>query len=103
MTFSEINRRKLRLRLKDAYGDEEFEDLEALKSTARQPVPCVGSVVGYREDPAVFQKCLDSYHQDFDKAIKVLMIGINRNDLNDLEMAKMAESVRCRSSQNAVI
>jgi hyaluronan synthase len=91
--LSEINRRRQSIRLKQAEGENDSKDLEHLDLKSIWPTPCVGSVVGYREDPLVFQKCLESYHQDFDKALKVLVIGIDGNELEDLEMVKTAESV----------
>ncbi|PSN59965.1 hypothetical protein BS50DRAFT_507151 [Corynespora cassiicola Philippines] len=68
-------------------------DIEKLADTPFRSVECVGSVVGYREDPTIFRNCLDSYAENYDHCMRVLVIGIDGNEMEDLSMIEVAEEV----------
>jgi hyaluronan synthase len=57
---------------------------------ARQP-ECIAAIVGYREDPVFFNKCLRSYI-DASHCCFVL-VGIDGDEAEDLEMLELFEQV----------
>ncbi len=47
-------------------------------------VPCIATVVGYREEPSLYRRCLESYKGLDD--IEILVAGIDGNKHDDQEM-----------------
>lgn len=89
--FSELNHRKQHRRYQRF--EEQSNDVEELGEKALARTECVGAVIGYREDPNLFRKCLESYRDDASRTVRVLVIGIDGNDDEDMKMARTAEHV----------
>lgn len=90
--FSEVNRRKQARRYRQY--EQQSQDVEELGEEASRRTECVGAVIGYREDPAIFRRCLESYRDDTSRAARVLVVGIDGNEAEDMQMIAMAEKVR---------
>ncbi|GME44857.1 hypothetical protein EAF04_006864 [Neofusicoccum parvum] len=86
--LSEWNRRKGIRRIKALEARSRQADVE--KGDGVQ-VRYMGSVVGYREDPALFRRCLESYKPS--TGLGLLLVGIDGNDREDLDMAAVVEQV----------
>ncbi|PNS16743.1 hypothetical protein CAC42_4707 [Sphaceloma murrayae] len=69
----------------------EDEKLEA--GHAAGALNCVASVVGYREDETVWRKCLESYRDNYDGCVQAICMGIDGNQVEDLDMVQTAEEV----------
>jgi hyaluronan synthase len=96
ISLAEVNRRKnvRRVRLLEqthAAADEE-------KGT-RGRLPAVrhlASVVGYREEPNLYRKCLQSYRGS--PGLEIMVVGIDGDHDGDMEMVRIAEEVGPLSS-----
>ncbi|EKG20638.1 hypothetical protein MPH_02165 [Macrophomina phaseolina MS6] len=89
--FSEVNDHKQRRRYQRY--EQQMNDVEGLGEKAASRSECVAAVIGYREDPDLFHKCLASYGEDTSGTVRVLVIGIDGNEEEDMRMAKTAEDV----------
>ncbi|KAK7730065.1 hypothetical protein SLS57_001725 [Botryosphaeria dothidea] len=89
--FSELNHHKQHRRYQRF--EEQSNDVEELGEKAVARTECVGAVIGYREDPNLFRKCLESYRDDASRTVRVLVIGIDGNDDEDMKMVRTAEHV----------
>lgn len=92
--LSEVNHRKQTRRYRQF--EQQGQDCEGLGEEASRRTECVGAVIGYREDPVIFRKCLESYRDDSSCAVSVLVVGIDGNEAEDLQMIGTVEKV-CRS------
>lgn len=90
ISLAEVNRRKNIRRIEvlegKAKGDEEKGLL--LKQTA---VRHIASVVGYREEPGLFKKCLESYKGS--PGLELMLVGVDGDGEEDMEMVRIAEEV----------
>lgn len=84
---SELNYHKQERRYKRVQNQEDLGE----KGVAR--ADCVATVIGYREDPRLFRKCLESYRNDSTQTIRALVVGIDGNEPEDMQMVELAESV----------
>lgn len=83
MCFALLNRRHVeRLRKAD------FDDVENVWNP-----PVVVNVVGYREDPDYFRRCLSSANRLTYSNLRVIVVSIDGNDKDDEEMAEIAMSI----------
>lgn len=92
ISLAEINRRKniKRIRaLEQQLGshDEEKGFLEKKDTAVRH----MASVVGYREEPNLFRKCLQSYRGS--PGLELMLVGIDGDAEGDMEMVHIAEEV----------
>lgn len=90
-TLAETNRRKSKRRVRNLRRELAPDDLE---NTLHSGVPyfrCLASVVGYREDPELFTKCLESYKGC--DGLETLLVGIDGNEAQDMEMANVVRRV----------
>lgn len=55
------------------------------------PVRHLASVVGYREEPNLFRKCLQSYRGS--PGLEIMVVGIDGDHDGDMEMVAIAEQV----------
>lgn len=88
--LAEVNRRKnveriRRLEQKHAADEEKGGSLKA--SAVRH----IASVVGYREEPVLFKKCLESYLGS--PGLEIMLVGVDGDSGEDMEMVRVAESV----------
>ena len=93
--LSEVNRSKNFKRLKLYLESIELSPADVEKNV-HQGKACqryVGGVVGYREDPDIFKRCLESYRDHGNKSLSTLVIGIDGNEVEDEEMVKIAQIV----------
>lgn len=91
ISLAEVNRRKnvrriQQLERKLSSNDEEDGIRE--KETA---VRHMASVVGYREEPNLFRKCLQSYHGS--PGLELMLVGIDGDHDGDMEMIRIVEEV----------
>jgi hypothetical protein len=90
ISLAEVNRRKNIRRIealerKHAVDEEKGVDLK--QSAVRQ----IASVVGYREEPGLFKKCLSSYRGS--PGLEIMLVGVDGDGEDDMEMVRIAEEV----------
>ncbi|EKG22605.1 Fungal chitin synthase [Macrophomina phaseolina MS6] len=84
--LSEWNRQKGLRRLKAVQKEDSQIDPEKGGSRAK----FMASVVGYREEAGLFQRCLESYKPS---GVDTFLIGIDGNGPQDMEMVRVVERV----------
>ncbi|MCJ1326018.1 hypothetical protein MMC10_002681 [Thelotrema lepadinum] len=89
--LAETNRRRSKRRVKQLKEDLVPTDIEKATSNQANNVRCMASVVGYREEPGLFTKCLESYRNC--SGLEIMLIGIDGNGAQDMEMANIARKV----------
>lgn len=75
--------------------DKEDVEKHALTATARREAAsseAVAAIVGWREDPTLWARCLDSYKTAV--GCKFLLAGIDGHDSDDMEMIDIFKKVR---------
>lgn len=85
--LSEWNRQKGLRRLKVLDKRNEHGDPE---KGGHGRTKYMASVVGYREEPGLFQRCLESYRP---AGVDTFLIGIDGNGPEDMEMVRVVERV----------
>ena len=93
IALAETNRRRSRRRVKRLKEDLGSSDIEKAVYKQASYARCMASVVGYREEPALFTRCLESYLNC--PGLEIMLVGIDGNDAQDMEMANIARKV-CR-------
>jgi hyaluronan synthase len=88
ISLAEVNRRKNIRRIQRI---EPVADEETGMGEKRAIVRHMASVVGYREEPVLFKKCLDSYHNS--PGLEIMLVGIDGDHEDDMEMVRIAEEV----------
>lgn len=85
ISLAEVNRRKniRRVRLRNQKSDAEKGILEK-----ERDVRHMASVVGYREEPGLFRKCLQSYIGS--PGLEIMLVGIDGDHDGDMEMIRVA-------------
>lgn len=91
ITLAETNRRKSKIRVRNIKRKLDPSDAEKRFLDEKPPVKFLASVVGYREDPAVFVKCLESFKGCAGQ--ELLLVGIDGNEAQDVEMANVVRKV----------
>lgn len=90
ISLAEVNRRKNVRRIRNleqsAAGDEE-KGTGGKKAATRH----IASVVGYREEPNLFRKCLQSYAGS--PGLEMMLVGIDGDHAEDMEMVRIVEQV----------
>lgn len=88
ISLAEVNRRKniRRIQRIEPVCDEETGPSEK-KSVVRH----MASVVGYREEPTLFKKCLESYRNS--PGLEIMLVGIDGDHEGDMEMVRIAGEV----------
>jgi hyaluronan synthase len=64
-------------------------------STSHTIIPSIACIIGYRENPSIFEQCLQSYHSAIGCAH--LVVGIDGNQDADLDMVRVFQTVRLTS------
>ena len=98
IVLSEFNRQK-NLRRVASLDHDSASDEEKGFGARKRATRCLASVVGYREEPTVFRKCLQSYYRS--PGLEVIVIGIDGDQSEDLLMVEIAEEVRSPPSFDA--
>ena len=93
ITCSEVNIWKEWARRYRNNSPQSDPDIEKQADTHLRSTECVGSVVGYREDPGIYSNCLKSYVENCDYCMRVLVLGVDGNQAEDLSMIEVAEKV----------
>lgn len=77
-----------------ASNPKEKEDVEKHALTASSPASseAIAAIVGWREDPALWERCLESYRTAV--GCKFLLAGIDGHDSDDTEMIDIFQKVR---------
>jgi hyaluronan synthase len=90
MSLAEVNRRKniRRIQRIELLADEELGLKEGEKMSV---VRHMASVVGYREEPGLFKKCLQSYRNS--PGLEIMLVGIDGDQADDMEMVCIAGEV----------
>jgi hyaluronan synthase len=90
ISLAEVNRRKniRRIQRITPVGDEELGLKEGEKKSV---VRHMASVVGYREEPGLFKKCLQSYRNS--PGLEIMLVGIDGDQAEDMEMVRIAGEV----------
>jgi hyaluronan synthase len=90
ISLAEVNRRKniKRIQRITPVGDEELGLKEGEKKSV---VRHMASVVGYREEPGLFKKCLQSYRNS--AGLEIMLVGIDGDQAEDMEMVRIAGEV----------
>lgn len=89
--LAELNRRKSKRRVRDLRTQTDPDDPEKKLSQGSSYFTCIASVVGYREDPIVFAKCLESFIGC--PGLRTLFVGIDGDETQDIEMGKVALTI----------
>lgn len=63
----------------------------AQDSSEHKPMPIIASVIGHREDPLVFKRCLSSYRDHLKAGI--LVVGVDGRNKDDMEMPTVYSQV----------
>jgi hyaluronan synthase len=92
ISLAEVNRRKniRRIRLLEQKFDS-IDEENGIKDKAQTAVRQIASVVGYREEPNLFRKCLQSYPGS--PGLEIMLVGIDGDGDGDMEMVRIAEEV----------
>ena len=91
ISLAEVNRRKSIRRLRLLHDNLKSADEEKGFGDTEPAVRCLASVVGYREEPTLFRKCLESYRNT--AGLEVLLLGIDGNGRDDMEMVRVVQEV----------
>ncbi len=83
LLLAEISRSK-NIRRVTMFNRARCADDNIGKDHSPRHVPCVATVVGYREDPSLYRRCLESY-KGLDE-IEMLVAGIDGNLHEDQQM-----------------
>lgn len=76
---------------------DEKTDPEKLPQPCAPRLDCMAAVVGWREDPGLFTRALESYRGI--SCCKFLLVGIDGDDLADLDMARVFNKVYPKNSK----
>lgn len=78
---------------------KELDDLETQSPTPK--VNCMATIVGYREDPDLFFRALESYKSA--RGPSFILLGIDGDAAEDQEMVDVFNTVRCESPPDGLI
>lgn len=92
ISLAEVNRRKNIGRIRKLEQTLSPSDQETgIKDKAQVAVRHIASVVGYREEPNLFRKCLQSYRGS--PGLELMLVGIDGDGEGDMEMVHITEEV----------
>ena len=91
ISLTEVNRRKNIRRIRQLEHRLEKIDEEDGIREKETAVRHLASVVGYREEPNLFRKCLQSYHRS--PGLELMLVGIDGDQGGDMEMVRIVEEV----------
>jgi len=91
ISLAEINRRKNIRRIRLRNQALSSNDAEKGLGEKERVVRHMASVVGYREEPRLYRKCLQSYRGT--PGLEIMLVGIDGDHDGDMEMMRIAEEV----------
>jgi hyaluronan synthase len=91
ISLAEVNRRKNIKRIKQLERKLSKADVETGIHEKEAAVRHMASVVGYREEPNLFRKCLQSYRGA--PGLELMLVGIDGDHDGDMEMVRIVEEV----------
>lgn len=91
--LAEFNRQK-NIRRVRSLAVKSAGDEEKGLSTDDTSVRTIASIVGYREEPTLFRKCLASYLDS--PGLEIVLVGIDGDMDEDMQMVEIAEEVSTR-------
>ncbi|KAI9648410.1 hypothetical protein NHQ30_003044 [Ciborinia camelliae] len=92
ISLAEINRMKNVKRVQQLEQKLSLQDAEkGIQTRDSVAARCITSVVGYREEPNLWRKCLQSYLNS--PGLEIMLIGIDGDHDADMEMVSVAQQV----------
>jgi hyaluronan synthase len=91
ISLAEVNRRKNVRRIQQLERKLSSSDEEDGIREKETMVRHMASVVGYREEPNLFRKCLQSYRGS--PGLELMLVGIDGDHDGDMEMVRIVEEV----------
>ena len=91
ISLAEVNRRKNVRRIRQLEHKLSKNDVEVGICEKELAVRHLASVVGYREEPNLFRKCLQSYRGS--PGLELMLVGIDGDHDGDMEMVRIVEEV----------
>jgi hyaluronan synthase len=91
ISLAEVNRRKNVRRIQQLERRITSTDEEDGIPGKELAVRHMASVVGYREEPNLFRKCLQSYRGS--PGLELMIVGIDGDHDGDMEMVRIVEEV----------
>jgi hyaluronan synthase len=88
ISLAEVNRRKNIRRIQKI---KPVVDEETGFTEKQKVVRHMASIVGYREEPGLFTKCLQSYRSS--PGLEIMLVGIDGDQAEDMEMVRIAGEV----------
>ncbi|OQE19953.1 hypothetical protein PENSTE_c014G05394 [Penicillium steckii] len=82
--MNETRRRKLQ---DPVQKTQDLEKAKFLSSNENQGAECMATIVGYREDPGLFARALDSYKNI--PECRLVLVGVDGDDVPDMEMIRV--------------
>lgn len=89
--LAEVNRRKSVRRIRQLEHKFSKVDKEDGMEEKELAVRHMASVVGYREEPNLFRKCLQSYRGS--PGLELMLVGVDGDHDDDMEMVRIAQEV----------
>jgi hyaluronan synthase len=91
ISLAEVNRQKNIRRIRQLeHRLEKIDEEDGIREN-EMAVRHLASVVGYREEPNLFRKCLQSYHGS--PGLELMLVGIDGDHSDDMEMVRIVEEV----------
>ncbi|PWY80584.1 hypothetical protein BO70DRAFT_387603 [Aspergillus heteromorphus CBS 117.55] len=101
---AEYNRYTNECRRRKLYGqDKALQDAEKAipRLSPAGPGPdCMAAVVGYREDPALFARALESYNSA--EGCRFVLVGIDGDEEADMEMVRVFQKVYSNNTSSVI-
>lgn len=70
---------------------QDLEKASMLPSSTNEGAECMATIVGYREDPELFARALDSYKNI--PECRLVLVGVDGDDVPDMEMIRVFQQV----------
>jgi hyaluronan synthase len=91
ISLAEVNRRKNVRRIRQLEHKLSKVDKEDGMEEKELAVRHMASVVGYREEPNLFRKCLQSYRGS--PGLELMLVGVDGDHADDMEMVRITQEV----------
>lgn len=70
---------------------QDLEKASYLLTNTEKATECMAAIVGYREDPDLFARALDSYKTAAE--CRFVLVGVDGDDTPDMEMVRVFQQV----------
>ena len=85
------NERRRRRLNAPSQGGQDLEKASYLLTGTKRATECMAAIVGYREDPELFARALDSYKTAAE--CRFVLVGVDGDDTPDKEMVRVFQEV----------